>query len=105
LQADQVDARPGVEGHDLAPGVDTGVGAAGADQLHGVAEVALEGGDQLAAHGVDAGLDGEAVEPGAQIGDVEADPDRRAGDDANRGRRRRVRRRLVAEEGQGRKKA
>ena len=38
LKGDRVDVRPGVEGHDLTPGVDAGVGAPGAGDLHRVAE-------------------------------------------------------------------
>ncbi|MDQ1365705.1 MAG: hypothetical protein QOE57_1747 [Acidimicrobiaceae bacterium] len=97
LQGDGVDVGPGVAGDDLAPGVDARVGPARADDLDSVAQVAFEGGDERAADGVDSGLYGEAVEPGPDVGDVEADPNRRAVDDGwgvGRGRR------LVAEEGQ-----
>ena len=64
--ADQVDVGAGVEGHHLAPGVHAGVGAPGAGQLDGVAQVPLEGADRARRPTVAlTGLGREAVEAGA----------------------------------------
>jgi hypothetical protein len=75
--------------------VDAGIGASRAGDLDRVAQVSFQGGHQRPAHGGDPRLDGKAVETGPKVGDVEADPNRRAFDD---GRRRCPR--LIAEEGQ-----
>ena len=72
LEVEAVDR--GVEGHDLAPGVDAGVGATGDGQLDLGPEDALDGGPQGAAHGDDTGVLGEPVEVGAVVGDQQADP-------------------------------
>jgi hypothetical protein len=56
--------------------MDAGVGAARAGQLDPVAERTLERRGEVAANGLDALLGGKAPERGAEVGDVQADPDR-----------------------------
>ncbi len=74
LKGDGVHVRPGVEGDDLTPGVDAGVGASGTGDLHRVAEIPLERGRQDTAHRAHPGLQGEAVEASAVVGNQQPYP-------------------------------
>lgn len=96
--ATAVQVLPGVEGPHLAPGVHPGVGAPGAGQVHGVAEVAFAGPGQHPGDGALAGLGGEAPEAAAVVGHDHAHPHGAAGGDGGGG----VRAGLVGEEGHAR---
>ncbi len=75
-QALRVEAgRVGVEGHDLAPGVHTAVGAARTAQRHGMAQDLRKGRFEVALHRAHVGVAGEPVEGATVVGDPHPHPD------------------------------
>lgn len=95
LQLGGIGVGPGVEAHDLAPGVHSSVGAAGAGQLDRVAQGALENGDECARYRPLPGLSRESPVAGAEVGHSQGQPDGWSFDDSGRAGRGHV----VAEEG------